>query len=252
MRRVRNFRLQSLLAITVALLIPVLHVHSEECKKAEKDPEAWQKSIVFGFNITSGNSDTNLTTAGAKAQREKDGNIWQFEGYHSVGEEDNETTVDFSNALASYKRLFTERFYGTMGTTYIRNDISDVKYRVTADPGLGYFLWKEDDLKFSVEAGPSYLWEEVDGESDDYLAPRVGERIEYALGETSKFFEQANVLLDINDSDNYLVTGEAGIEAKLNSMLSLVISIKDIYDNMPAAGRKQNDLISLTTLSVNF
>ena len=248
---IKIFKLVGLLLCIEVFFLPCdVFAHPEEPEK--KDPEAWGRSIYFGFDLEDGNNDSTLLSLGTKAEREKDSNIWRFELGTKYGEVEDSETIDETTGLAEYKRLLTERFYVGLGVDYLRDDISLVDYRVTNYLPVGYFLIKNDQLRFNVEAGPSYVFEEVDKIEDDYFAPRVGERLEWKISETSKIFEEAYCVFDINDSDNYIIEAEAGIEAAIAASLSLIVSFKDQYDNVPAKGLKKNDLQLLTSLAYNF
>lgn len=230
--------------------------HDEEAP----DPSEWHGLAGVGYNFTDGNSETSLLNIQLKAEREKDSNIWRFEGNHRFGDQTittagvstDTTNIDASSILAEYKRLLSERLYAGVGTEYRRDQIADVKYRVSINPAVGYFFFKDDDLRFNVEAGPSYIFEEVSGVSDDYFAPRVGQRLEYQISPTAKIFEEAFVTWDIDDSENYIVNGSAGLEASIYESLSLIVAVVDTYDNVPGAGLLRNDIALLTTLAYTY
>ncbi len=221
--------------------------HDEDFKEGE-----WQSTASLGFNMTDGNSNTTLFTAGLSSEMEKGKNIWRFKGEHSFGEDDNETNLDQSEALAEYKRLITERMYYGLGTKYTRDDIADLKYRVWINPVLGYFLYKNKDVKFNIEGGPSYVFEEQGDDTNDYFAPRFGERLSYAVSKTASILHEAYVTLDTTDSDNYIIEARLGLSTTVTETISLVITIEDIYDNVPAEGRVRNDLGMFSTLSLAF
>lgn len=233
----------------------------EVCAKCLEpyDPTQWERSVAFGFNLARGNTDTALININAKAQREFESNIYRFELDGNYGEDKDKEraggdkkTQENVKGLAEYKRLLSDRFYVGIGGAYLYDDISAIDYRVTINPVAGYFLLKDDEVKLSVEAGPSYIFEEVNNESDDYLAPRAAERFEYVISKTSKIFQSAEVLIDVDDSDNYIVNSEAGIKAAINSNLSLVVSAKDSYDNQPAVDREKNDLAVISALQFSL
>lgn len=222
------------------------------------DPEAWVKSLAFGYNLTDGNSKTQALNIRAKANQEKDKNIWIFDIEQGWGETRNsdsgvdETNIDFTKGLAHYKRLLSERLYTGPGIDGVRDDIADIKYRVTPSLVLGYFLVKSDDLSFAIEAGPAYVVEEVGDIEDDYWAGKIADRFNWKLSETATFFQTAEALVSADDSDNYIINAEIGVTAPLTGLLSLVLSVKDSYDNQPAEDKERNDVSVVSALSVNF
>lgn len=232
-------------------------VPSEDPCAPKKKTGDWDVSGLFGFNFTSGNTDTTLLTVGAKGLLDKDNNLWELSADYSFGKDDeredpkfDDTTRNDFRALARYDRLLSERFYVGLGSKFLYDEIAEVDYRVNIDPNVGYFLLKDNTYKFRVEGGPSYVFEEVGDVEDDYFAPRLAERFDWAITCTSKVYQQAEVFMDIDDSDNYVVNAEVGVEAALSSQLSLALLIRQTYDNVPAAGREKDDLAVISALKV--
>jgi len=227
----------------------------------EADPSQWAKSVAFGFNLTDGNSNTLLLNLNAKLSRDYEDNIWNFEAYGNYGDSevtsssgevvDERTQEDFK-LETSYRRVLGERLYAGFTNEFYYDDIAGVDYRDTIFPHVGYFIEREEDFQFSVEAGPGYIFEKLEGDKNDYFAPRIGERIDWQISENAKFFEEASYTFDVDDSDNYIIEAEAGIEAAISSNLSLVFSVKDLYDNVPTEGRERNDLSVVTALQLNL
>jgi len=247
-----------LCVIVVTLAFSRQAVAHDPAAAPPDDPDAWKKSVALNFNLTRGNSDTLLLNLGAKASREKDKNIWHLavDGNYgesdTEGEEDDDTTQQDLSASVQYKRLLNERLYGGLGMSFRYDDIANIDYRILLNSALGYFLVKKDTVRLSGELGPSYVFEKLEGKKDDYFAPRAGERFEWDISDNARFYQAAQYLFSIDDSDKYLVDAEAGIEASINSHLSLVMTLKNRYDNQPARGKERNDLSVLTGLKVNF
>ncbi len=251
------------LSVAACIALPMLSFAQDcDCAKPAKDPSVWDKTVSIGFNLTEGNSDTLLLNANAKASRDYQKNVWLFEIDGNYGESDSidkddptapspkETTQQDLTGNAEYQRLLTERFYTGFGTKYKYDDIADIDYRVTLKPVVGYYLVKDDEVKLSVDVGPGYVFEKVGGIKDDYFAPRISDRFEWKISETAKLFQSAEYIFDVSESDNYQVVGEAGIEAAINSWLSLIVKAKDEYDNLPAAGKERNDFSLISGLAL--
>ena len=245
-----------LVALSVSSICAFAH------DEVDPDPEAWKRSIALGFNLTDGNSETTLLTFDFKARREKGKNIWNIELRESYGETatlleegglgDDQTTVDETTGIIEYKRLIDDRWYFGAYVAGERDDIADIEYRAIPGVTLGYFLVKNDDLQLSVDIGPSYVFEEVGGITNEYFAPRIGERLDWKISETASVYQTLSVLFDTEDSDNYLINAEAGIVAALSSSINLILSVKDTYDNVPAEGFEENDVVLTSALGVTF
>jgi len=213
-----------------------------------QNTNAWIKGISAGLSLTDGNSNASNLNLNAKASHDAHGEIWRFEADYNYG--DNKETPDSDRVetrndfkiLGDYRHIFDEVYFGGFGAELKHDEIADIDYRLSLSPSLGMFLIREDKMKFSVEAGPSYIFEEVGGITDDYLAPRMADRLEWQISDTAKLYQTAEVLFDVTNSDNYLINAELGIETTVTETISLVLTLKDSYDNTPAEGKENNDV----------
>ena len=232
-----------------------------ECPSCEekKDLSNWRLSTSLGFNLTRGNSDTLLLNSVSKADREINNHIYHLSVNGSFGrdedlddEENGNTSQKKALAELSYKHLLGERLFASIGASAFFDQVADVDYRYIVSPGMGYFILKDDSLKLSVEAGPSLIAEKQGGIKNENISARLAEGFHWQLSDTSKIFQTLELLASVEDSDDTLVTAEAGIEAAINATLSLVVSVKNVYDNLPAADRERNDLTVITGLQANY
>ena len=228
-----------------------------ECEKKKEDPpkpgvESWDLSLLLGYNLSTGNTDTSLLHGGAKAFRDYEKNIIRAEFAGARGETDNEKTEEKISANLEYNRIIEDPFYLGMGVDFLSDGIADVDYRVILKPVVGVFLIKNDIVRLSFETGPGYVFEKLAGMKNDYFSPRIANRFDWNIASNSKLFQSAEYLFNVDDGDDYLVTAEAGIEAAISSNLALVCSVKDIYDNIPAVGLKRNDVSVITSLKLSL
>ena len=248
-------------SIIIACSLIVSNIAFAECNATDpcapkKEKDSWIKSLAIGFNLTSGNSDTTLLTVLAAASRETDQDLVDFNLSYNYGENEDSTTGDKSTsrddfrADAAYNYKLSPDFYAGFGTKYLHDEVADIDYRVNLNPTLGYFLVKNADVSLALEAGPGYTFEKVAEVSNDYLSPRIADRFEWIISCTSKLFQKSEILLDMDNSDNYIINSELGIEAAISSQLSLVVAVKDLYDNEPAPTAEKNDVQLISALKV--
>jgi putative salt-induced outer membrane protein YdiY len=248
------------LCLLVVFLLAAPAVAEEKCPPCEpkENPRAWKKSFALGFNMTDGNSETSLLNVRAKIAREKGKDVWIFDLEQGWGEttdqatSETSTNVDFTKGHATYQQLLGEGWFVGSTIDALRDEIADVRYRVVPALTFGNYIVKDSDLSLSLEAGPAYVTEEVGDVEDDYAAGKVGNRFTWKISDTASVFQNAYGLVQVDDSDNYIINGEAGIQTAVTSMLSLALTISDKYDNRPAAGKKRNDVSLVSSLIVNF
>lgn len=224
---------------------------ASDCIAQDTDPQ-WEKSIAFGFNMTRGNSDTLLLTLDAKAAREKKKNIWRFQITGNEGEKEDEQTERDLKGLMEYNRLLTKRFFVGAGIEALYDEIADVDYRVKLNPEAGYYFLKSKVIELSLAAGPSMVFEEVGDIENDYVGARAVQRLMWKIGKSSKLTQKIEGLVSTEDSEDSLIHAEISLEAAINSHLSLVLTIADDYDNIPAADKDRNDLSVVSALKLSL
>jgi putative salt-induced outer membrane protein YdiY len=218
----------------------------------DKEEGPWDASVNLGYNETRGNRDTSLLNVGGTLSYKTDKHHASFTVLHRYGDDEGDANIDDTDANTQWKRFFSERFYINNGVFFRRDDIADVRYRVR--PGIfpGYFLWKSDTFRFNVEAGPTYVFEEVADVEDDYFAPEIAERMEWDFSKHASLFEEVRVTFDINDGDNYLVKALAGVRTSLTEQLSLVLGYTLDYDGVPGEGLESENTAFTTAIVYNF
>lgn len=244
------------LACTVQLAGAECIPSEDPCAPKKKIGE-WDTSVSVGANVTSGNSETTLLNLGARTALEEGADSYEFSAAYNYGEDDNaqnangdKTTRNDFRGAGQYNHLIDQRWFYGLGAKVLYDEIADIDYRVNGDPLVGYYFMKDNTFKLRGEVGPSYVFEKVGSISDDYLAPRFGERFDWAITCTSKLFQTAEVLLDASDGDNYLFNGEVGLEAALSTNLALVTSVRYTYDGVPAEGREKDDMAFITAVKI--
>ncbi len=235
---------------------------------AKKD--GFTTALNAGLTLTDGNSETLAANASLLTEGEKkglgslragvEGNYGEStatttttaaDGTTTTADE-NEKTVDNAKVFANVRKTLSPRTFALLDGSALYDDIAEVDYRALLGPGLGIYLVKNDKRELSLEAGPSYVWEEVGGVSDDYLALRFAERYSCQATQTAKLVQALEYTPEAEDFDNYLLTFELGVEAAMNETLSLRVVVQDKYDSTPAAGAEYNDVSLIAGLGLTL
>lgn len=230
------------------ILVLVLSVGSAYADRKQR----WDSSVALGLNLTSGNSDTVLSTLEFVTEREYERDSWRLGATAAYGETGGDKTTQRGRAFLEYQRLLNERWYIGAHADVVHDDVADVNYRLTLSPVTGYHFIKTDRTRLSGEIGPSVVLEKVGGEEKQYLSLRLGERFEHQFNERAKVWQSAEILPQVDDWENFLLRAEVGAEAALNAKLSLRAVLRNEYDNDPPPGREHNDLTLTTALVYKF
>jgi putative salt-induced outer membrane protein YdiY len=250
------------LAFTTALLIGTSLVsvrgQTPAVTNAPPPKNPWETTAAVGFTLTSGNSETILATLSLDTKRKWDHNEAGFGVAGAYGEDRNDSTggpnTEFLNAFGQYNRLLTDRLYAGLRVDYTYDAIADLNYRVTISPLAGYYLIKATNTTLAAEVGPSVVFEKYFSQGQDtYLGIRFGERFEHKLSPTTKIWESASYVPQVDKwTENYIINAEAGIDVAITKHWSLRVMVQDVYASQPAAGRKNNDVRVIAGTSYKF
>lgn len=72
------------------------------------------------------------------------------------------------------------------------------------------------------------------------------------MTKTAKLVQSLEYVPEAGDFSNYLLTGEAGIEAAISEHLNLRVVVQDKYDSTPAEGAEYNDVSLIAGLGLTL
>lgn len=213
----------------------------------------WESSLSAGLTLTRGNSDTLLVTGALVTEKKGKINEWSFGADGGYGEDQGEKNVDTVHLFGQVNHFFSEKFFGYLRVNALHDGISDLQYRLTIGPGVGYYLRKETNTSLSVEGGSAIVFERLGSEDTTYATLRFAERFEHKFTEQrARLWQSFEILPQVNDFNNYIINAEIGIETAISKKVSLQTFLVDNYINEPAAGRKNNDVKIVSGLKYKF
>jgi|DewCreStandDraft_1066081.scaffolds.fasta_scaffold00202_9 putative salt-induced outer membrane protein YdiY len=221
-------------------------------------PKLWTSSAFLGLTLTRGNSDTFLGNLTLDSRRQAP--RWELAlgltaGYgESTVEGETEKTAEYMRGFGQYDRRFHQRGYLGLRNDAEYDAIAGVDYRLRVSPLVGWYLIQRTNTHLRVEAGPSWVFENLEGRpSDQYTAFRAGERFEHKLNQNTRLWQTLEYIPQVDDwSTRFLLIAEAGVDAAITRSLSLSLVLQNNYNNDPPAGRKANDLRVLAGLRYKF
>ena len=213
----------------------------------------WQNAVSVGLTLTRGNSDTTLFTADYLTQRKTPFDEYKIDLSGTYGEQDSKDTANNYKANAQWNHLFTPQSYTYGRVDGLRDVISEVDYRVNLGPGLGYYLLKNTNTFLAAEGGGSYEAQRLDDTGDKNFATlRFANRFEHKVNEHVRLWQNAEILPQVDDFNNYVINFEAGVEASISKSFSLKTFLDDNYDSDPAPGKLKNDAKIVAALGYKF
>jgi putative salt-induced outer membrane protein len=212
----------------------------------------WQSSLSLGLSLARGNKDAVQFNGRIETRRKSATSEWLLGLDGSYGEDSGVKNYELLHGYGQFNHYFNPRFYGFLRLDGLHDGIKDIDYRCTASPGLGYFVLSETNLTLALEAGPSLVWERQGGNENLYSALRVAERLEYKMTTTTRVWQGAEFVPELDKPENFIVNAEIGIETAITKGLNLRVYLQDYYVNEPAASIKNNDLRLISGISYKF
>ena len=242
----------NIVTVTNVVTIPPLPAPTPVSTLAAPVKTPWQSSISAGLTLTRGNSDTLLVTGGVLTEKKGKINEWGFGADGAYGVNNGQKDVDTIHTFGQVNHLFTDNFFGYLRVNALHDGISDLQYRLTIGPGVGYYLLKQTNTTLAFEGGSAVVFERLGSKDNTYATLRLAERFEHKFTDRARIWQSVEILPQVNDFNNYLVNAEFGIESSLSKKLSLQTFVVDNFVNQPAAGRQQNDVKLVSGMKYKF
>ncbi|MBQ91561.1 MAG: hypothetical protein CL441_09190 [Acidimicrobiaceae bacterium] len=217
------------------------------------DDGPWSGSAEVSAVATTGNSDTRTFGLGGELTYEPGTWTWLAKAAYVETSADDQLRARSFDGTAEASRSVTDRLevYGRGG--YLRDLFAGIERRLTTEGGLAWDAIGNAPHSLQVLAGVG-VTREIRLVGDDLTigtANATG-RYAWALSETSELTEEAAFVADLTSGDNWRFSNEIAVTAGLNRLLSLKVSHKLSYLNMPVPGFKQTDTISAAALVATF
>lgn len=219
----------------------------------------WESVASADLTLTRGNSKSFMGTIGINSSRKGPENeilLGAGAGYGDTTTQPGNTTTktaDFLRGFSQWNHLFTERFYAGIRVEGLHDAIADINYRLTVSPMAGYYFIKQTNVFLSGEAGPSYIYQQLDSQStQSYAAGRVAERFEYKFKTGARIWESVEWVTQLDKAENWFLNAELGVSAPITKSMDARLVAQDSYINQPAAGRLKNDLKLMAGIGYRF
>ena len=219
--------------------------------------EDWRTGLNLGFALTRGNSETENLSLGFLAARQTLHD--KLSAYaNSVYATNNApgavpaTTANTAGGGARYDRNVRDNLFAFANTDFFSDALQSLNLRSVFGGGAGYHAVKNDRTTFDLLLGGNYTHESYTGLTRNFAALTAGEELMHKIGKASVLNESLTFFPDLNSLGDYRGTFNLSTITKLNKWLGWQNSFADIYVTNPPTGKKKNDLLLTTGLSVSF
>jgi len=224
----------------------------EAPEPAEAAPMGWTTTASAGINFSSGNSDSSrYHLALASAYREEKNEAF-YDLAYTFAEDNKVTSADRLRTAARYNRILDKRNFVGSSLNFLRDDLAEITYRITPALTAGRYFVKNDEVTFSLEAGPSYIFEEVAGIDDSYLSLIAAERLSWAINDRTTLKQEIVANISAENADNFTLVASAQLDTSVTNDLNWLVALEYLFDNQPATGQTEEDISLNTGVTVRF
>ncbi|MFU8779841.1 MAG: YdiY family protein [Kiritimatiellia bacterium] len=218
---------------------------------------SFRNSLNLGVTLTDGNSETLLANIAALSEAKRDdGNAIRLGIEGSYGEskidESKETTVENARGFINARTDISPRWFLAINAASQYDKIADIDYRIILGPAIGGHLVKGEKLAVTTEIGPSYIWEKVSSETDNFLVLRIAERLTCQLSETAELWQSAEFLPKTEAFDDFLLNAEIGVSAAMSARTQLRLVLQFSHDSTPGDDIEKNDVTLVAGIGIQL
>jgi putative salt-induced outer membrane protein YdiY len=215
--------------------------------------------VDFGWNLESGAVKKVLFEGGLTVERRKAPTRLELEvraAYETEQDADAEPTVSKDEYRAT---LIGE--YDLKGPWYTfglpaaeRDATRNILLRFYPSAGVGYRLVETGKLRFQIQAGLAYVYEDfIDYPKNEYAALHFGFEGGYDFSKNYGVTWKTYYYPGLDGlSTNWLFRSELTLSARITQTLSLSLRISDTLDNTPSPDVGDNKITSTLSLAFTF
>ena len=227
----------------------------------------WKSGASIGFALVGGNSETeSLSLAFNGTHQTLNDKLTMYA--NSVYTKNNapganpSTIANLAQGGIRYDRNVSPRLFSFIAADFMSNAPQALNLRSAASLGMGFHAIKGERTTFDLLAGGNYAHESyASSVNAGVVTPgfirnlggmTLGEEFARKLGGSTALTEKLYFYPDLSDAGQYRATFDFGLITKLNRWLGWHNSLGDIFVTNPPPGKKTNDVVFTTGLTVSF
>jgi putative salt-induced outer membrane protein len=231
--------MKRLLVLAGLILLAPLPVFAQEEvpaeAPAEAPPDPWKSSLGLSYVDTSGNSETSAFGLDFKVERLPE--PWGFEitALANRASDAGDVTAERYYLGGRVKRALSDRFDLFGGLSFEQDEFAGFDSRLLAEVGVVYKALLGPKHLLSFDAGLTYTDEDrLDPSPDEaWFGGVLGLAYEWKITDTTSFTERLLLYPNFEESSDYRLSSDTGIQTAISSLLALKFSYEYRYRNEP-------------------
>lgn len=213
---------------------------------------AWKKSVEFGLTMQSGRRDKIDVSSRFSANRSVRQDQYRIRARYLYGETSSEKSTDQLESSFRWRRDLNPRMFTQALTAYEYDDIKFINHDFSQSVGVGRKLYNLDTFSFSMGGGAIARYRNENGDPPrwNYMVDAFQD-IDYKINSVFEISQDANILIEPEDPDNYSLRLNAALIGKITETVTMSMRYEYEYDNSLALSNRFNQRI-ITSLGYLF
>ena len=214
----------------------------------------WSGRINVGASQTNGNSDTRTFNLDGEAKGRGAKDRITLSAEYNRESSDGEDSADNARLAAQYDRFLTKKWFLYLQGSAERDDFADLNLRTTIGVGAGYQIIDTERTQLSVEAGPTYVNEDLQmAEDRDFVSGRWATKFEmYIFDKFAQLFHNHEGLVNLENTSDILFQTKQGIRIPFRDSFNVTAQVNWDHDTEPPPDSKKNDTKYILSVGYNW
>jgi putative salt-induced outer membrane protein YdiY len=212
----------------------------------------WEKSVEFGLTMQSGRRDKMDVSGRFSANRSVRQDQYRIRARYLYGETSFEKSTDQLESSFRWRRDLNPRMFTQALTAYEYDDIKHINHDFSQGVGVGRKLYNLDTFSFSMGGGATARYRDENGDPPrwNYMVDAFQD-FDYKINSVFKVTQDANILIEPEDPDNYSLRLNAALIGKITETVTMSMRYEYEYDNSLTLQNRFNQRI-ITSLGYLF
>ncbi|RKX33922.1 MAG: hypothetical protein DRP71_08780 [Verrucomicrobia bacterium] len=213
---------------------------------------AWKKNIEFGFTMQSGRRDKMDISGRFSANRSVKQDQYRLRARYLYGETSFEKSTDQFETSFRWRRDMNPRMFTQALTYYETDDIKHINHDLSQGIGVGRKIYNLDTFSFSLGGGATARYRDENGDPPrmNYMVDAFQD-IDYKINSIFKVVQDANILIEPQDPDNYTLRLNAALIGKITETVTMSMRYEYEFDSSLTLSNQFNQRI-ITSLGYLF
>jgi hypothetical protein len=214
----------------------------------KREVDFWSGNASVGLTLQAGNTKQVTESASAELARRTPATVFQLNYLGNFGEVNGVQNANNHRVNQSYDiRLNRDWFVRPLQLEWFRDQLANTSHRVTANLGVGYYIFDRPGLEWLISGGPGYQYTKFDtveeGQADTASTPAGTFQSSFKgdITQRLKFIQTFGATLTSQEAGLYTHHAVTTLEFEIKRHLDLNVSL--VWDYLQDPKPESNGVV---------